>query len=151
MGSRSNAGFTLIELMIVVAIIGVLAAIAIPAYQDYVARAQASEALTLLGGAKVPISEYYENMGSWPPTATGIGVNVSGNFVVSAVDLVPDSSTSQTLMIRATFKSSGVAQKLRSKKMAMITTDGARQWRCGPDPTAGTDAIEARFLPQACR
>ena len=64
-------GFTLIELMIVVAIIGILAAVAIPAYQDYIARSQMSEAVSLLGSAKTPFTEYYSDKGQWPSAASG--------------------------------------------------------------------------------
>ncbi|HEX2139136.1 MAG TPA: pilin, partial [Woeseiaceae bacterium] len=63
---KVQQGFTLIELMIVVAIIGILAAIAIPAYQDYTIRAQVSEGLNLASGAKVAVAEYYQNNGAWP-------------------------------------------------------------------------------------
>jgi type IV pilus assembly protein PilA len=66
MNAHIQKGFTLIELMIVVAIIGILAAIAIPQYQDYIARAQASEACTLLGGLKTPIAEYFAVNGAVP-------------------------------------------------------------------------------------
>ena len=63
---KVQQGFTLIELMIVVAIIGILAAVAIPAYQDYTIRAQVSEGLTLAGQAKSAVSEYYSEHGAWP-------------------------------------------------------------------------------------
>ncbi len=63
---KDQQGFTLIELMIVVAIIGILAAIAIPAYQDYTIRAQISEGLTLSAGAKTAVSEYFMDRGVWP-------------------------------------------------------------------------------------
>ncbi|VDY05994.1 protein of unknown function [Thiomonas sp. Bio17B3] len=67
MKKQLQQGFTLIELMIVVAIIGILAAIAIPAYQDYTIRAQVSEGLSLADGAKTALAEYYTNTGAFPP------------------------------------------------------------------------------------
>ncbi len=63
-------GFTLIELMIVIAIVGILAAVALPAYQDYTARAQVSEAILLAEGQKSAVTEYYLNNGKWPETTT---------------------------------------------------------------------------------
>jgi prepilin-type N-terminal cleavage/methylation domain-containing protein len=76
-------GFTLIELMIVVAIIGILAAVAIPAYQDYIARAQISEAVTILGGAKTPFSEYIADQGALPAAITEVVGTISGKYVAS--------------------------------------------------------------------
>src|SRR2546421_10847707 len=76
-------GFTLIELMIVVAIIGILAAVAIPAYQDYIARAQVSEAVNLLGGGKTPLAEYYSDKGAWPTSAASVMGNTAGKYTSS--------------------------------------------------------------------
>jgi len=80
---KKSQGFTLIELMIVVAIIGILAAIAIPAYQDYTKRAHVSEGLTLAGGLKASISEYYASEGTWPANLAALGITAApqGNAV----------------------------------------------------------------------
>ena len=83
---KKQQGFTLIELMIVVAIIGILAAIAIPAYQDYTIRAQVSEGLNLAGGAKAAVSEFRMDRGNWPSDNTAAGIattpaDISGKYV----------------------------------------------------------------------
>ncbi|EMT3910186.1 pilin, partial [Neisseria gonorrhoeae] len=78
-------GFTLIELMIVIAIVGILAAVALPAYQDYTARAQVSEAILLAEGQKSAVTEYYLNHGKWPKDNTSAGVaspaEIKGKYV----------------------------------------------------------------------
>ncbi|HGH6626595.1 TPA: pilin, partial [Neisseria meningitidis] len=78
-------GFTLIELMIVIAIVGILAAVALPAYQDYTARAQVSEAILLAEGQKSAVTEYYLNHGEWPSNNTSAGVasasDIKGKYV----------------------------------------------------------------------
>ena len=84
---KAQQGFTLIELMIVVAIIGILAAIALPAYQDYTTRAQVSEALSLAQGARTSVTEFWQSEGFFPDGNTAAGLatpgSISGPFVAS--------------------------------------------------------------------
>ncbi len=78
---RQHNGFTLIELMIVVAIIGILAAVAIPAYTDYLKRAQVSEGVNLLSGLKTPTKEWVGSKGTWPSSVTAdLGAKASGKY-----------------------------------------------------------------------
>jgi type IV pilus assembly protein PilA len=89
MRKHIQKGFTLIELMIVVAIIGILAAIAIPAYQDYTIRAQVTEGLTLASAVKAGVAESYANTGAWPADLTAAGGNTlappAGKYVTSVL------------------------------------------------------------------
>jgi type IV pilus assembly protein PilA len=149
MRSTHSSGFTLIELMIVTAIIGILASIAIPAYQEYIARAQASEALQLLSGAKTPLAEYYADMGHWPDNATQLGLNIGGNYVVAGVELIGAGGSQVNITLRATFRSAGVAKAIQNKKMVFETHNGGAKWNCGTD--TGPDGIEVRYLPSSCR
>ncbi|MGH8441769.1 MAG: pilin [Nevskiaceae bacterium] len=148
---RSSKGFTLIELMIVVAIIGILAAIAIPAYQDYIARAQASEAMQLLGGAKTPMAEYFANSGAWPSAPGSVMATLSGKYVTSIYYTPgsPTSPTSLSLSLTAQFKPANVSKLLQGKTMTYETTTGGRIWFCGVG--GGGSAVPIKYLPAACR
>ena len=135
-------GFTLIELMIVIAIIGILAVVALPAYQDYTARAQVSEALTLAEGQKSAVTEYRSDRGAWPTTNTEAGVasSISGKYVAS-VQVGADG------IITATMKSAGVNNDIKGKTLILTPTDqnGSFTWTC-------TDGdIEPKFRPSTCR
>ena len=81
----TQQGFTLIELMIVVAIIGILAAVAIPAYQDYTVRAKVTEAMNIAAGAKTAVAEYYQSEGSWPADAATAGLDAVSSTNVSGL------------------------------------------------------------------
>ena len=138
-------GFTLIELMIVVAIIGILAAIAIPAYQDYIARSQMSEAMNLAGGQKGAVTEYYSNEGSMPADNTAAGIAAAGSINGKYVDNVNVSGG----VITATIKSTGVSEGIKSKTLTLspVTTAGAVQWNC----KMGATPAPEKYYPTACR
>lgn len=144
-------GFTLIELMIVVAIIGILAAIAIPAYQDYIARSQVSEGVQLLGGGKTPLAEFYADQGRWPTGAGSVMGTLAGKYVASiAYAAAPaPTDTNPSLSLMATFKATGVSKLIQSKTMVHSTTNGGRIWACGTGTAASK--IDPKYLPGACK
>ena len=140
---RVHQGFTLIELMIVVAIIGILAAVAIPAYQDYIARSQVSEAVSLSTGAKTPISEYYNEKGIWPAAATDVISNPSGKYV-SYITLGGATGTTGTISVVANMKDSTINSAITSGTLVLTSTD-AKNWSC----TSGN--LGPKYRPAACR
>ncbi|ENX2625790.1 pilin, partial [Neisseria gonorrhoeae] len=122
-------GFTLIELMIVIAIVGILAAVALPAYQDYTARAQVSEAILLAEGQKSAVTEYYLNNGIWPEDNTSAGVasssSIKGKYVKSV--------TVAKGVVTAEMASSNVNKEIQGKKLSLWAKrqDGSVKWFCG--------------------
>jgi len=149
---KIQQGFTLIELMIVVAIIGILAAVAIPSYQDYTARAQVTEAIGLSSGFKTGMAEYYADNGSWPVQLTAVGDTTAGKYVGSMAIITGAGLTTSTLVIQATMKSSGISPDVRSSVYALETLDAGRGWNCGQNATGASGAtLLAKFLPGACK
>nr|WP_101121103.1 pilin [Neisseria meningitidis] len=160
-------GFTLIELMIVIAIVGILAAVALPAYQDYTARAQVSEAILLAEGQKSAVTEYYLNHGIWPANNSSAGVastpsDIKGKYVQSV--------TVANGVVTAQMASSNVNNEIKGKKLSLWAKrqDGSVKWFCGQpvqrananganndEVTAatgkGTDKIDTKHLPSTCR
>jgi type IV pilus assembly protein PilA len=144
---RAQKGFTLIELMIVVAIIGILAAIALPQYQNYTARAQVAEAMTLLGGLKTPVVDIAGSSGlanacstapagTAPSTtpagalATSNGYTLAGKYV-SGITATATANTS--CQLEATFKTTGVNDKISGKKVRLTYTAADGSWACTSD------------------
>ncbi|MFZ5555418.1 MAG: pilin [Pseudomonadota bacterium] len=138
-------GFTLIELMIVVAIIGILAAVAIPAYQDYTARAQVTEAVNLMSGGKTPLAEWYADKGTWPTTAGSVMGTLSGKYVLSIQLQNPVATPPGSVEMLATFRPAGVNANIANKTLVMSTPDGGKNWEC----TAGD--VAPKYRPAACR
>ncbi|MBF0612289.1 MAG: prepilin-type N-terminal cleavage/methylation domain-containing protein [Magnetococcales bacterium] len=139
-----EGGFTLIELMIVIAIIGILAAIGLPMYNDYLARAQMAEPVGLMDGLKSPLSEWYGTQGSWPTLGTDLQATSAGKYTSSIAISSSDASTG-ALTLTATMHTTGVNTNLTSKTVILRTTDGGGSWTC----TAGS--VNSRYLPYACR
>ncbi|HFA2469530.1 TPA: pilin, partial [Neisseria gonorrhoeae] len=158
-------GFTLIELMIVIAIVGILAAVALPAYQDYTARAQVSEAILLAEGQKSAVTEYYLNHGEWPKNNDEAGVassasDIKGKYVQSV--------TVANGVVTAQMKSDGVNKEIKNKKLSLWARreNGSVKWFCGQpvqrgnakDDTVTADnggknnnGIDTKHLPSTCR
>ena len=167
--SKLQKGFTLIELMIVVAIIGILAAIAIPAYQDYTVRAQVSEGMNLAAAAKAAVAETFLNRGTAPANRTVAGMSAldgdtRGKYV-TAVNVAAG-----TITITYGNEANAAINTLTLRLVPYVSNDNSVIWRCGGaiDPsTGGTAAImpgasftnggtlasaaNVKYLPAACR
>jgi len=136
MNKSIQKGFTLIELMIVVAIIGILAAVAIPAYQNYTARTEVTEAFTLLDGLRTPVVDGYENDGVFTiPAGTVRDGRYVGGISVAGSD---------TQLI-ATFKNQSVSGLIRSKTVTFTYDSAKGKWDCG------SADLPPQLLPSSCR
>ncbi|RCS29028.1 prepilin-type N-terminal cleavage/methylation domain-containing protein [Rhodanobacter denitrificans] len=143
---KMQKGFTLIELMIVVAIIAILAAIAIPAYQDYLVRTQVSEGAVLTDGAKTAVAEFYSNTGRMPTNNTSAGLataaSINGKYVNNVL-------VGTTGIITATFGNQANTAITASGKntfvLSPITQTGSIKWTCN------SSTVAQKYLPTSCR
>ncbi len=150
-------GFTLIELMIVVAIIGILAAIAIPAYQDYTIRAQVTEGLNLAADLKAAVAEQFAQTGAWPANNAALGITLikSGKYV-QGVAVTTGTINITYGGVNANANLAGTILSLRPT----TSPNGDVIWNCGykaivgaavPPSAVSTTSVTARYLPSTCR
>ena len=151
---KQQKGFTLIELMIVIAIIGILAAIAIPAYQDYTIRSKVSEGLNLAGSAKLAVAETFDSEGRFLNAVNAsyglpAAASINGNYVAS----ITISDTSGTILI--TYKDSGLGGTPTADGMTMIldpeSRQGSMEWACDGSGSAGNGTMPSKYRPAECR
>ena len=137
-------GFTLIELMIVIGIIGVLAALAIPAYMDYTIRAQVGEGVYLISSAKVAVAEYYQDTGAFPTDNATAGLEAAANITGKYVSQVAVAGGG---LIEVTY-GNDVNAMVNNTVLTFTATDtsGSLTWACAGDAT-----LLDKWLPQSCR
>ncbi len=147
---RKQQGFTLIELMIVVAIIGILAAIAIPAYQDYTVRAKVSEGLNAAGAAKTAVADTWNSRGSWPTNNAVAGLAAATDFATKYVKSLTVSGTanSSTITILLNGTALGITTDYNVGFLGTPNNAGGVDWDC--TNTAGSD-LPGKYRPANCR
>ena len=139
---KQQSGFTLIELMIVVAIIGILASIALPAYQDYTKRSHVTEGLSLAGAAKMGISEFYSSEGHFPAGNTSVGLQTATSIKGNAVKSVAVSQSKITITYNDKVTDNATLELQAS------VANGTIEWDCKP---GDNNAIDTKYVPANCR
>lgn len=155
---RKQQGFTLIELMIVVAIVGILAAIAIPAYQDYITRAKVSEGVAAVDQARTSVADFYTTQGHFPSLnslfttgSTGSAVfTITGAKYASSITYAYTDAQHGTLLLtlHGNNLGSGVTTSTNTLLWTGVGSTSSVSWTCGP---AGTSQLPSKYAPANCR
>lgn len=144
MKNSAQKGFTLIELMIVIAIIGILAAVALPAYQDYTIRAKITEAIGFSAAAKTAVSEHVMSKDAWPTGNTDAGLALSSSISSNVVASVAVGNNNGVITV--TLSSGGLGDASgQSFTLTGETTEVGVTWLCEPN------SVPAKFMPSSCR
>jgi type IV pilus assembly protein PilA len=144
-------GFTLIELMIVIAIVGILAAIALPAYQDYTVRAKMSEPMARLAEAKTTIAEAFSANAAVPATGAS-GLNTTGTAIIGTLTYTNSSGNPIiAVSVDASVLPGKTAVHWFSLSGLTNPVDGTITWKCKPTATGGGTAMPIKWLPANCR
>ena len=140
---NSNKGFTLLELMVVIAVIGILLAIALPTYADYSTRAKVSEGISLAGAAKTAVSEYRLSTSQWPSDNSAAGLPVAASIIGNDVGSIAVSGAG---LITVTFSSMDPALHAKTLVLTPAYGGGSLTWRCDSGST-----LSDQYLPADCR
>jgi type IV pilus assembly protein PilA len=146
MKHSNQRGFTLIELMIVVAIIGILAAVALPAYQDYTVRAKVSEVILAASGTKTAVAEAAQ-INAAMPTANSVSVASQASKFVSGVAYSQTSTSVGVITVTTTTADSNISNKTL-QMTGTLATNGQVAWVCA---AGATNPITAKYLPSSCK
>ena len=136
-------GFTLIELMVVVAVIGVLSAIAIPQYQNYVARAQVAEGFSLVASGKMAVAEYYNENGSYPADNAAARLGAANTIIGKYVGSV----TVDAGKLTVAYNTTTAHEKLQGKNFALTPKENGGSISC----TCSVGTVGVDYLPNSCQ